>query len=77
MTIPTLNDIQAVDPVLTNILVGYKQADTRFVASKVFPAVPVDKDSVFPTRVGVDRATRAPGLTLWQFSPHAWGWTAV
>lgn len=45
MTIPTLNDIQAVDPVLTNILVGYKQADTRFVASQVFPAVPVDKDS--------------------------------
>lgn len=43
--LPTINDVQAVDPVLTNMLVGYQQGDDRFVASRVFPAVPVDKDS--------------------------------
>src|SRR5512146_1653754 len=40
---PTVNDVQAVSPVLTNMLVGYLQADTRFVADRVFPGVPVDK----------------------------------
>lgn len=45
MSLPTVSDVQAVDPVLTNMLVGYQQADSRFVASKVFPGVPVDKDS--------------------------------
>lgn len=45
MTLPTINDVQAVDPVLTNLLIGYMQADERFVASRVFPNVPVDKDS--------------------------------
>lgn len=43
--IPTLTDIQAVDPVLTNMLVGYKQADDRFVAGRMFPDVPVEKVS--------------------------------
>lgn len=42
---PTLGTIQAVDPVLTNMLVGYKQDDSRFVASRAFPVVPVEKDS--------------------------------
>lgn len=42
---PTTNSLQAVDPILTNILVGYSQSETRFIASSVFPAVPVDKDS--------------------------------
>lgn len=45
MALPTIGSVQAVDPVLTNMLVGYKQADDRFVASRVFPEVPVDKDS--------------------------------
>ena len=45
MSLPTINDVQAVDPVLTNLLIGYMQADERFVASRVFPNVPVDKDS--------------------------------
>lgn len=45
MTQPTINDVQAVEPILTNLLVGYKQADDRFVATKVFPAVPVPNDS--------------------------------
>lgn len=45
MATPTVNDVQAVEPILTNLLVGYQQADTRFVASRVFPAVTVDKDS--------------------------------
>src|SRR3990167_5636449 len=45
MTLPTINDVQAVDPVLTNMLVGYMQSDLRFVASRAFPIVNVDKDS--------------------------------
>lgn len=42
MSLPTINDIQQVDPVLSNLLVSYQQADSRFVASRVFPSVPVD-----------------------------------
>lgn len=45
MSLPTLNDVQAVEPILTNLLVGYQQADSRFVAGRVFPNVPVAKDS--------------------------------
>jgi hypothetical protein len=41
MTLPTINDVRGVDPILTNMLVGYQQADSRFVASRVFPSVPV------------------------------------
>lgn len=41
MAQPTHSEVQVVDPVLTNMLVGYMQADDRFVASKVFPVVPV------------------------------------
>lgn len=41
MSLPTLSDITAVDPVLTNMLVGYKQEAERFIASQVFPVVPV------------------------------------
>ena len=36
MAQPTHSEVQAVDPVLTNMLVGYSQADSRFVASKAF-----------------------------------------
>lgn len=42
MAQPTHSEVQAVDPVLSNLLVGYMQADERFVASRVFPVVPVD-----------------------------------
>jgi len=45
MTLPSVNDVGAVDPVLTNLLVGYMQAESRFVASRVFPPIPVEKDS--------------------------------
>ena len=45
MTLPTINDVQAVEPILTNLLIGYMQAEERFVASKVFPSVPTEKDS--------------------------------
>lgn len=45
MAQPTHSEIQAVDPVLNNLLVGYQQSDTRFVANRVFPVVPVDKQS--------------------------------
>lgn len=43
--IPTLNDVQAVEPILTNLLLGYQQSDDRFIASRVFPVVPVGNDS--------------------------------
>ena len=45
MALPTINDVQLVEPVLTNMLVGYRQASTRFVAGRVFPSVPVTNDS--------------------------------
>ena len=45
MTLPTINDVQAVEPILTNMLIGYMQEDNRFVAGRVFPSVSVDKDS--------------------------------
>ena len=45
MAQPTISDVQPVEPILTDMLVAYMQADTRFVASKVFPLVNVDKDS--------------------------------
>lgn len=45
MSLPTINDVQAVEPILTNLLVGYKQDAARFVASRAFPLVTVDKDS--------------------------------
>lgn len=43
MAQPTHSEVQAVDPVLTNMLVGYSQDDNRFVASRAFPVVPVEK----------------------------------
>ena len=45
MSLPTKNDVQPTDPVLTNMLVGYYQADDRFVASRAFPIVPVPNDN--------------------------------
>lgn len=44
MPLPTFNDISAVDPVMSNMLVGYKQAEERFVASQLFPVVMVDDE---------------------------------
>ena len=44
-TIPTINDVQGVETVLTNMLIGYMQTDTRFVATRQFPFVPVAYDS--------------------------------
>ena len=45
MAQPSISQLQAIDPVLTNMLVGYMQADSRFIADRLFPAVQVDKDS--------------------------------
>jgi len=42
---PTINQVQTVEPVLTGILTAYQQAAERFVAGRVFPAVPVQTDS--------------------------------
>lgn len=64
---PTISDVQAIEPILTDMLVAYMQADTRFVASKVFPLVNVDKDSgtyfVFDKKYWFidDMQQRAPG----------------
>ena len=41
MSKPTQTDVRAVDPVLTNMLVGYMNEDARFVADRAFPGVPV------------------------------------
>jgi len=71
MALPTVNDVQAVEPVLTNMLVGYMQDDMRFVAGRVFPTVQVDKDSgkyyIFDKKYffSDDLEERAPGA---QFS---------
>ena len=45
MAQPSISQLQAIDPVLTNMLVGYMQADSRFIADRLFPQVQVDKDS--------------------------------
>ena len=45
MSLPTANDVQPIDPILTNLLVGYMQDDSRFIADRAFPGVPVPKDS--------------------------------
>lgn len=41
MSLPTLNDVTAVDPVLQNFLVGFAQAENRFAALRAFPGVTV------------------------------------
>jgi hypothetical protein len=67
MSLPTINDLQAVDPVLTNILVGYDQSEDRFIADRIFPAVPSEKDSAtfykFDKRYWMndEMVQRAPG----------------
>lgn len=45
MALPTVNDVQAAEPILTNMLVAYMQGSDRFVASRVFPVVPTQYDS--------------------------------
>lgn len=45
MTNPTINDVQAVEPILTNMLLGYQQADNRFISMRLAPPVPVQNDS--------------------------------
>lgn len=45
MALPTVNDVQAIEPILTNMLIGYQQADSRFVASRAFPVLQVANDS--------------------------------
>ena len=45
MPTPTINQVQAYDPVLSNFLIGYQQADDRFIASRLFPPTSSEKDS--------------------------------
>ncbi len=45
MALPTINDVQLIEPVLTNMLVAYRQNADRFVAGRAFPSVPVSNDS--------------------------------
>jgi hypothetical protein len=67
MSLPTVSDVQPVDPILTNLALGYMQADSRFVADKVFPGVSVDKDSgtyfIYTKKYWFlnEMKTRAPG----------------
>lgn len=42
---PTINQVQVIEPVLTGILTAYQQNAARFIAGRVFPAVQVDTDS--------------------------------
>ena len=44
MTNPTLSQVH-VDAILTNASVAYIQSADNFIANKVFPIVPVDKQS--------------------------------
>lgn len=75
MALPTINDVQFVET-LTNLLIGYMQADSRFVASRAFPAVPVENDSgtypIFTKKYWfVDQLEeRAPGA---QFARSGYG----
>jgi hypothetical protein len=76
MAQPTHSEVQAVDPVLTNMLVGYSQSDDRFVASKAFPVVPVEKQGFTYYTFGKkyffadDLKPRAPGS---QFARGGYG----
>lgn len=45
MALPTINDVQLVEPVLTNMLIGYRQSEDMFIASRALPVVPVGNDS--------------------------------
>ncbi len=68
--IPSLNDVQGVEPILTNLLLGYSQSDDRFIASKVFPQVSVPNDSgtywIFTKKYWFmdDLKNRAPGTAF-------------
>ena len=42
---PTINDVQVVEPVLTNMMTAFRQNAERFDRSRVFPVVPVNTDS--------------------------------
>src|SRR5271157_645978 len=42
MAQPTIGNVQQIDPVLTNLLIGYMQDESRFIAPLVFPYVPLD-----------------------------------
>ena len=45
MALPTINDVQMVEPVLTNMMTAFRQGTERFIASRVFPVVNVATDS--------------------------------
>lgn len=70
MAQPTINDLQPVDPILTNMLLAYMNSIDGFVALKCFPPVNVDKDSgtyfKFPKNYWFKDSlkSRAPGTTF-------------
>lgn len=69
MALPTLNDVTAVDPVLTNLLIGYMQDEQRFAMLRAAPAVSVSNDAKSGTYYKFDKKywfqdgleERAPG----------------
>lgn len=70
MAQPTHSEVQAVDPVLTNMLVAYQQSGDRFVADRAFPLVQVDKQGFtyysFPKKYFFldEMKGRAPGAAF-------------
>lgn len=42
---PTRSDVRAVDPVLTNLLVGFMNAEAGYVANQAVDAIPVDSSA--------------------------------
>ena len=74
MALPTINDVQLVEPVLTNMLVAYRQSADRFVASRAFPAVSVGSDSgTYPKLTTRSRTRTGPTRRfLWSRSGSGW-----
>lgn len=70
MAMPTVNDVQGFEPILTNMLLAYMNESDGYVALKAFPPVTVPRDSgtyyTFPKNYWFrdDLQPRAPGTTF-------------
>ncbi len=45
MPLPVPSDVQPISPILTNLVIGYQQADDRFIATRLAAPVPAEKAS--------------------------------
>ena len=71
-----LSDLRMVDPVLTNIAIGYK--NSAFISETLFPVVTVDKESVRVPKFGKESfrlwaTDRAPRATSNEMTPDKAG----